>query len=324
MDWILAAVIAVLAFWMGYSVNQGGTCAVATANEISRGHPPRRFIGLFAASGVAALVAAPLAWLDVAGAALAPSIEVSATLLAGAMTFGFGAFINDACLLGSLGRLGDGEIRLALLPIGLALGFAAADVFSLAPGPKYEASVLAAPEETAFVALGAFAIVMSASLLFVAQVPAIRRKGQWRLTSAMIGLGATGGALFAVAPSWSYADFVHHSLPLATMSRSEATLLTVAATVAGAIAASHRRRRWRFRSPDARGVARTIIGGAFMGVGAALIPGGNDSLVLAAIPALSPGGIAAHIMMISIILFCLMFQLSVRRAFLAWKARRAT
>ena len=34
-----------------------------------------------------------------------------------------------------------------------------------------------------------------------------------------------------------------------------------------------------------------------MGVGVALIPGGNNSLILAAIPALSPGGTAAYLLM---------------------------
>ena len=47
----------------------------------------------------------------------------------------------------------------------------------------------------------------------------------------------------------------------------------------------------------------TLVGGGLMGVGVAAIPGGNDGLVLAAVPALSPGGIAAYLTMTATIIF---------------------
>ena len=74
-------------------------------------------------------------------------------------------------------------------------------------------------------------------------------------------------------------------------------MIAVAATVAGALAAAHRRRAWRPRRPTAAGLGRSLLGGALMGLGVALIPGGNDGLVLAAIPALSPGGGGAYMAM---------------------------
>ncbi len=54
----------------------------------------------------------------------AGTAEVTPTLLLGAVVFGCGALLNDACLLGSLSRLGDGELRLLLLPAGLTSGVA--------------------------------------------------------------------------------------------------------------------------------------------------------------------------------------------------------
>ena len=41
----------------------------------------------------------------------------------GAVALGIGALMNDGCPLGSLSRLGDGEIRLIAVPFGLAAGF---------------------------------------------------------------------------------------------------------------------------------------------------------------------------------------------------------
>jgi hypothetical protein len=106
----------------------------------------------------------------------------------------------------------------------------------------------------------------------------------------MLVLGLTGGAIYATAPGWTYADLVQRSLPL-TMAVAEGTAaLTVAATIAGAITAAHRQRTWRLQRGTAADVGRTLVGGV-------LIPGGNDGLVLAAVPSLSPGGLAAHVTM---------------------------
>lgn len=114
--------ICMLAFWFGYSANRGGTCLVVAAHELQKRRPPRMFVGFVAASAAAGLVAIPLAWSGTLNATLAPSTNVNAFLLIGAIAFGFGALINDTCLLGSLARLGDGEMRLLALPVGLAVG----------------------------------------------------------------------------------------------------------------------------------------------------------------------------------------------------------
>ena len=77
MTWTISTLIAcVLAFFMGYSVNQGGTCLVATAHELHHRRRPRLFIGLLGASAAAGLVAVPLAWSGAAGGALAASAEL--------------------------------------------------------------------------------------------------------------------------------------------------------------------------------------------------------------------------------------------------------
>ena len=61
-------------------------------------------------------------------------------------------------------------------------------------------------------------------------------------------------------------------------------------------------------------VAKTLSGGVLMGLGAAVIPGGNDGLILAALPALSIGGAAAYVLMLATI----MSALAVTRA---WRGR---
>lgn len=289
-----------LAFWMGYSVNQGGTCAVATAYEILHHRRPRLFVGLLAASATAGLVAVPLVWFAGGSAMLAGTVGVSGTLLVGAVVFGVGATINDACLLGSLGRLGEGELRLVVLPAGLAAGFFVADSSGVGGTAQINESILSAPSTAGYVALAGFAAILVSALALVSRGRLVRQPGRWPLGVSMLVLGATGGMLYATAPSWTYADLVHRSLPLAMSLNNDAAALTVTATIAGA--AAHRRWRWRPRRMTISDVAKTIIGGFLMGLGAAVIPGGNDGLILAALPALSIGGAVAYVVMLTTIM----------------------
>ncbi|MFZ8535879.1 YeeE/YedE thiosulfate transporter family protein, partial [Klebsiella quasipneumoniae] len=60
---------------------------------------------------------------------------------------------------------------------------------------------------------------------------------------------------------------------------------------------------WTHTLPTANGILRSVVGGTLMGIGIALIPGGNDGLILAAVPTLSPGGIVAYLLMTTTIVF---------------------
>ncbi len=290
---------------MGYSVNQGGTCAVATAHEIIHHRRPRLFISLLAASATAGLVAVPLVWFAVGSAMLASAVDVSGALLVGAVVFGIGATTNDACLLGSLGRLGEGELRLIFLPAGLAAGFFAADISGGGKTRHIHDSVLSAPSMTGYVALAAFTATLGLTLALVSRGRIDRQPGQWPLGFSVLMVGATGGALYAIAPAWTYADLVHRSLPLAMSLDNDVAALTVTATIAGAVAAAHRRERWHPQRVTVSDAAKTTIGGFLMGLGAAVIPGGNDGLILAALPALSVGGAVAYIVMLATIMTAL-------------------
>jgi len=294
-------VACLLAFWMGYSANQGSTCLVAAAHELKLRRPPRLIVGLLAASAAAGLVAVPLAWSGAAGGALAESADISATLLVGAVAFGIGALINDACLLGSLSRLGDGEIRLIAMPFGLAAGFLLIDQIMVDRSPLWP-SVLMAPSKLGSTALAGFLIVMVLSLTYISRRTASRSGGRWPLGVSMLVLGITGGALYTIAPVWNYADLVQRSLPLTMAAPGETAILTVTASIAGAVAAALRQGKWRLQRPTLADIAKSFVGGALMGVGVALIPGGNNGLILAVIPALSPGGIAAYLLMTATII----------------------
>ena len=295
---MIGVIAAALAFWLGYSVNQSGTCLVSAAHEVVYRRRARRVVGLAIASLAAGLVAIPLAWSPL-GAKLVGSIGMSLSLLCGAIAFGLGALINDACLLGSLGRLGNGESRLLALPLGLATGFLVTLGFYK---PKFEVqpSVLSSPNPVTLIVLASF---LAALIVLIALLRRSARKALGARTAAMsmVVLGLSGGALYGLMPSWAYTDLLLAHLPFGLGKTEDAALATVLAAIAGAIFSAYLKRTWRPRGASLRQLGKTFAGGALMGAGVALIPGGNDSLILAAIPALSSSGIVAYLVMFLVI-----------------------
>lgn len=298
----LELLLCVLAFGFGYAANQGGTCLVVAAHELHRRQPPKMFVGFLAASAAAGLVAVPIVWTGTLGATLAPSTSINFLLLIGAIAFGLGALINDTCLLGSLARLGDGEMRLLALPAGLAIGILAADFGRFGAVATWP-SFIARPSVLGAATLLALAVVLALAVIFVSRKTPPRRRQSWAFGASMIGLGITGGLLYALSPAWTFADLIQRGLPLRMSPTGEVALVAVIASVAGAITASVRQGRLRLQRPTAAGILRSIAGGALMGIGIGLIPGGNDALILAAMPTLSPGGIVAYLVMTTTIVF---------------------
>lgn len=297
--WIIVLAL-VCAFVMGYALNQGSTCAVTAARELIDHRRARMTIGFAIAVAVAGLVWLPLAWLGDGAVTLSGGVPISADLIAGAVLLGMGALINDACLLGTLSRIGHGEVRFLALPLGLALGFTVAD--------RIMPTVVSTPIENSLStpSLSGGMVVFAFLAVIVLGVRAMRHGGdrgniqRWSLWSAMMVLGLTGAVLFALAPGWTYADFVHRGVSFWGGMRSMSGLSAIAAAVAmvlGALAAGIIGRTFVYRAAEASGVLRSIAGGMVMAVGIVLVPGGNDTVLLSELPALMTSGLVGFTVM---------------------------
>ena len=275
---------------------------MVAAHELHKRQPPRMFVGFLAASAAAGLVAVPIVWTGILDAILVPSTSINFLLLIGAITFGFGALINGTCLLGSLARLGNGEIRLLALPLGLAIGILAADHGRFGYDATWP-SLISRPSVTGLVTLLALLAVLVLALVFVSMKSVLRTRQGWSFGASMIGLGITGGLLYALSPAWTFVDLIQRGLPLRMTPAGEVALTAVISSIAGALTASFRQGNLRLQLPTANGILQSFVGGTLMGIGIALIPGGNDGLILAAVPTLSPGGIVAYLLMTITIVF---------------------
>ncbi len=289
--WICALVI-------GYSINQGGTCGVAAARDLVERRQVDLFAGFAVATGVAGMVCLPVTWFTGAGAHLGDMAAIGPRLFVGAVLLAWGAVLNDACLLGSLWRLGNGELRLLALPVGLATGFTIAIKIPGGLSPHLTPSTLSQPGVAGFSVVAGSGLVLTFAL-FVLKRHELRQSDRWPLAVAMTLLGATGALLYIVQPGWSYADAVRRGVSpaMAMMAYGWGGAIAALLTAAGAMISAIRLGAFRPRWPTFCGVARSLSGGILMAIGATMIPGGNDTLLLASVPSGSLSGAVAYTVM---------------------------
>jgi hypothetical protein len=298
---VLAGVIAIAcSFVLGYSAQRASTCAVRAAAEVYERRFPTLLIGFVIAAAAAGLICVACSKTSFVPLHFAGRGRLGSELIAGAVLVGCGAVINGGCLLGTLAGIGRGEVRLLAVLPGLALGFWVAQVAlgraaTMAPPP------LALPPPPAL----ALAIFLP---LFATGWLVLEWHGQSAERRISVGLwmtlmGCCGALLFAIQPGWSYADAIRRGVALprmtvmAPMSIGWTGVAVVVTMFAGAISAGLAARSFRLVRPSRRTISASFLGGSAMAVGATLVPGGNDTLLFWAIPALSASGIAAYAVM---------------------------
>lgn len=118
---------------------------------------------------------------------------------------------------------------------------------------------------------------------------------------ALIVVGVAGGTVYACNPDWSYSSGLYR---LATRGLQPDTLSTDAgaiAVLAGVIVSALIGRSFALSKPKVAGAASRLVGGFIMGSGALLVPGGNDTLMLWAIPGQTFYGLTAYAVMLATI-----------------------
>ena len=289
---MLACLIA--AAIVGFAAHQGGTCGVLAVRRWVERRDARLLTGFVVASGAATLVCLPLAWALGRGDALPGSTMLGAPLALGAVLLGIGAVVNGACLVGSLWRLGNGEVHLLGLPAGIVAG----DMLGQALGWRtaVPASRFARPDAAGLL------LVAAGALLLVLAWRRLHRQGPEaaRLAAIMAAMGGAGSLLFVALPGWTWVDVVTaqaDALAHGTVAGAGAALGATLATLAGTLASGWMMGQLRLRWQGRAAAARSMAGGALMMLGVGLIPGGNDALLLGAAPAGAISAAAAFVIM---------------------------
>lgn len=283
----------------GYAAQRGSLCVISGIEAIIEGRSPRVFLAFLRCSLWVLVLTLPIAWA-IDGTQFASIAWPTFASMAGGLMFGAGAAINGGCSFGTIIRLGSGDLSFLGTLSGLAIGVLfqtrlpslQASTSTIGPSP------LEAPTAISVIILtGAMALCIGGWL-------ARRLRGErwrdWSPEQAALVMGAAGGVLYALHGSWAYTIAIERAL--STMRSGgipdfELALIFFASLLGAGIAACGAG-QYRLRL-NLREVPGRLLGGTIMGMAAALVPGGNDALILHAIPALSPHAPFGYIAMVA-------------------------
>jgi hypothetical protein len=300
--------LVLLAFALGFCMARVSLCAVVAVRALVQ---QRSFAGVTAlavaasSSGIVLLV---VAWLWPGHAALPAGPAVSWSLALGGFLLGIGALLNGGCYISSVTYVGTGNFHylLTLVGFGLAARYATlstAPQVVLATGadiPNHASAMYLSVAAglavfVAILALGAYIVRAGGHALWLP----LRSRWPWPLAAAACGLFA--GLLNINKPSWSYSKLIEALAVGGTTQLTWALACGALAIFAGAISSALVSGQFHRAPFSPLKSLRCLLGGALMGYGAAHVPGGNDTLLLWAIPGLALYGLAAYALMLSTI-----------------------
>lgn len=318
------------ALLIGFAAHRASLCNVRAMTEIMT----RGSAHMLGSLIQAVLWATALSGVLVSGIGMTPVAVLAPAIigwsLLGGWLFGVGAAVNGGCSLSTLHRLVDGEWGMLATLAGFALGVTA----WAAAG-----SLITPPALTPTVAVwtrwpGSTAWLLPALLAWaVSRVWSLRRAMRGRpgislvrsllapaydLSVSAAVMGLAGGLLYALEGAWSYTNHLRRTVlrwadgSIAPLHWHSTLVITL---MAGMLISALQRGSIAGRRPSsARDVPRHLAGGALMGLGATLVPGGNDTVLLNHLPSFTLQAVVTYLAMLAGIVSVLLLAARVRAA----------
>jgi hypothetical protein len=311
-DMLITLSSIVLAALLGFASHRASICTVRAVAEVvstGRGH-----ILMSIAKSILWVLAItmPFLWLMPEARGDQTEWALSALTLVGGGIYGTGAAINGGCAFSTLNQLADGKLRMLGALLGFCLGVVIVVAFARSgrlplPSPIQLDSVSRFLLSSAIAAGLALWCIYEVRRLWITRPPGVKFTNlllfdRYRLSTAAALMGMSNAMLYLVYGSWSYSG---------TLQKGVESLLSIgdwprpirwilfAAMLGGMIASTLQRRSFHLAWRPSLAWLRNLAGGTLMGVGAVLIPGGNDTLILHGIPSNSPNGLPAYIAMLA-------------------------
>lgn len=282
---------------MGFAAHRASLCTVRAVTEVMTSGTAH-MLGSFAKAVLwAVLIASTLTLVLSLTPAPVLGRQPLWAALAGGFVFGIGAAVNGGCSFSTLQRLADGELGMTFSLAGMVFGFLAMSQWLAGlPGSALQA---VAPVWHGLDALtsGLLALLWLWALWELLRLwrasagdGGLRARllaGKYRLSTAAAVLGIGAGTLYAAQGDWTYSNLLRRAAAawLGTGPAPAAgQALLLAALLAGMLLSSWQRGALRLRPPALAELPSRLAGGFLMGLGGTLLPGGNDTLLLAAMP----------------------------------------
>lgn len=303
----------VLVFFIGFAAHRASLCTVRAVMQWMEQRKSSLLVSFFYASLWASLVTGLFVWV---GAPIAGRPVLASSWLfsvVGGLLFGMGAAVNGGCSLSTLQRLADGETRLLTTLVFFVLGSLVVtwlQSVGTLPWPHAEAlwwSALDAGFRKSLMLLLLAWAVWQLAVLWRCRVRNLR-PDQWllapryRLSMAAMVLGLCSGLLFLLEGAWTYTNYLRElgiSWVSGTTPPGWHRLTLVACLFVGMVVSSVQRGQFQWRGAQTMFGWRNMLGGGLMGIGGALVPGGNDTVLLVLMPTLSLQALASFAAMLT-------------------------
>jgi uncharacterized protein len=293
---VILFVTITLLFLIGYSSQRSGVCMVRAVREVIERRRVHRLAGFLLAAASAMLVMAAAEALGGRPFTTLMGAQPDASAIAGGLLFGLGTLLSGHCAIGTLAALTAGQMsRLA------ALGAMFLAAFVL--GPNMSSALLMTPPRAPLVSPLAgnelLALAVGGVLAALAATYIYRRIGWrkprdgWSPLVAMTVVGAASGVLFALDQHWVYTSRLAE-IAYGELRWSMAAIAGPLALITGMVVAAMIGGMFRLRLGTLREWSAAAGGGFLMGIGATLVPGGNDTMLFTGIPLLLPNLLAAY------------------------------
>ena len=234
----------------------------------------------------------------------------------GGVLFGIGAVLNGGCAFSTLTRLGNGNLGMIVTLSGFAAGLA---IYGLVNLPTADIGYIRAAPWIELSLTSATVLGLALTLWMIWEIARLWRTApsarwwtfvlapRYRLSTAAAVIGVSNGILYAHLGTWSYTHTLRRSIgqlvapvDVGTEQVSAAMLWWLfIALVMGVLFSAALNRRFALIWRPQTGWHGYFWGGILMGLGAAFVPGGNDVLLLNAIPGLSPHALPAYLAMLA-------------------------
>jgi len=304
-------ILAPLAFIVGFALQRGNVCSVLAAREIVWTGRWVRLRGLLLASAWGLAILLPLTWFEIGPFKLSPQAMPGVLTVLAGMAYAGGCATIGACIFGVCSRTTAGHISFAFAIPAMGIGATIGQQSGLAPARSAMTQSMAGSFSMPLLAVWGAVVIWLLAQAY-AMVGSHRRAGitvstllrhtRWRSALAAMIIGLFGSILFATDTAWFYPAAVKRlTLFVAGLSPTFPldSLIGGGALFLGGMVAGLYNGRFIMRPPHLIPSIQAIVGGLIIGFAWALIPGGNDAMVLYQLPSLALNGIVGYASMLA-------------------------
>ena len=300
-----------LAAVLGFAAHRASVCTVRAVTELIFSRTGYMFLSIAKSSMWVLVITLPFFWLMPAESTKLGGWRLTEVAILGGFSFGVGAGLNGACAFSTMARIVDGEVRMLLTVVGFALGVLS---YVMLVNRQWLMRPVASPALVGM--LLDWTMAAGIALLIWAAYELVRLwrtrpagssvvemilAPQYRLSTSAMVIGVAGSAIFLNFGSPGYTATLQNLIEGYIGEQSPPAferLVLFIAVFLGMLLSTIQRGSFRLDWLPRLSWLRNLGGGTLMGFGTALLPGGNDALVLYGIPSLSPHALPAFVTMV--------------------------